>query len=407
MLDRIMAIAGDWLMEDWWKPKPKWHGKPMLVLYGAADRYNYGDNLMPILLRRYMQEHRPDLLSQFDIRVAAVSDSDLSASGCLPTVSIKYLRQQLPDGSAVIVTGGEVVGATALGQRAYRFKNRHAATAMLFLNKLFQGSAEFPYAPAADRFSAPPMICYNAVGGTIPRNGKQRCVLIDRLSRATYASVRDRRIMIAAGAEIPGLKIYPDSVAALPELVTNSFLRATTFGSVIYQCSDPYFVFQAAPRRIGANHKAIAECLIQATSKTGVPFVLLPIGYAAGHDDAVLLREVGRLTGFPVLDDLGLWEIMAAIKRSNGYFGTSLHGAITASAFGLPHVGLGDVGKLAAYLRLWSPPPYDRLYTIDDVPRMARLADKPANRAQLGTYARRNSRLAMMNYAELLGSIHA
>jgi len=400
MLDRIMAIAGDVLMEDWWKPKPKWHGRPMLVLYGAADRYNYGDNLMPILLLFYVEEHRPDLLRRFDIRVAAVSDSDLSASGCLPTVSIKYLRQQLPDGSAVIVTGGEVVGATALGQRAYRLKNRHAAAAMLFLNKLFQGSAEFPYVPAADRFSAPPMICYNAVGGTIPRNGNQRRVLIDRLSRATYASVRDRRISAV------DLRVYPDSVAAIPDLISNSFLNASTSGSVIYQY-DSYFVFQAAPRRIGASAREVAESLVNATAVTGVPFVLLPIGYAAGHDDAVLLREVGRLTGFPVLDDLGLWEIMAAIKRSNGYFGTSLHGAITASAFGLPHVGLGRVDKLAAYLRLWSPPPYNRLYTIDDVPRMARLADKPANRAQLGTYARRNSRLAMMNYAELLGSIHA
>jgi len=68
-------------------------------------------------------------------------------------------------------------------------------------------------------------------------------------------------------------------------------------------------------------------------------------------------------------EDLDIWEIMALIARSSLYVGTSLHGYITAFAFGIPRLGLGKIKKLTGFRDTWDLPsmpagiPYRELFT--------------------------------------------
>ena len=40
--------------------------KRQVILYGAFDRYNYGDNLMPILLEMYFNRYHEDKVKDIE-----------------------------------------------------------------------------------------------------------------------------------------------------------------------------------------------------------------------------------------------------------------------------------------------------------------------------------------------------
>ena len=79
-----------------------------------------------------------------------------------------------------------------------------------------------------------------------------------------------------------------------------------------------------------------------------------PIGKALDHDDHEALHGLGKLvkSPFTYFDADTIWDIMYLIANSKCYIGTSLHGAITAMSYAVPHVGL-KVEKLSAYLGTW------------------------------------------------------
>jgi len=52
-----------------------------LIIYGAFDRYNYGDNLMPLLFELYLNRSYSHLLDEYHIKFAAINKSDLSRYG--------------------------------------------------------------------------------------------------------------------------------------------------------------------------------------------------------------------------------------------------------------------------------------------------------------------------------------
>ncbi|MGM1331576.1 polysaccharide pyruvyl transferase family protein, partial [Klebsiella michiganensis] len=81
-----------------------------VVLYGAFDRYNYGDNLMPILLERFFLSEYVKCSKDYEFIYASINSSDLSCYKCKPTVPIKSLLKNDIDYN-IIVVGGEVMGA--------------------------------------------------------------------------------------------------------------------------------------------------------------------------------------------------------------------------------------------------------------------------------------------------------
>ncbi|WP_312779282.1 polysaccharide pyruvyl transferase family protein, partial [Escherichia coli] len=85
--------------------------------------------------------------------------------------------------------------------------------------------------------------------------------------------------------------------------------------------------------------------------------VLLPIGYASGHDDVIFLREVQKLakTELKLEYELNIWEIMYFLSHSQSFYGTSLHGIITAMSFGVPHFCIDKrIEKITSFVQTWS-----------------------------------------------------
>ena len=59
-----------------------------IVVIGAFDRYNYGDNLMPILFDFFLKRFYPDVFSEYEIIYSALTDSNLTKYKAKKTVAI-------------------------------------------------------------------------------------------------------------------------------------------------------------------------------------------------------------------------------------------------------------------------------------------------------------------------------
>ena len=76
-----------------------------IAMLGATDRFNYGDLLFPLIVKKSLLLRNPD----FIVDNFATTDSDLSSIGALPTQKISRIYHKQYD--AVIVVGGEVISA--------------------------------------------------------------------------------------------------------------------------------------------------------------------------------------------------------------------------------------------------------------------------------------------------------
>lgn len=393
-----------------------------IVLLGAGDRYNYGDNLMPVLFRRFILSSHPKVASEFDIVCAAVRESDLSAYGCLPTKSIADLRS-VPAGSLIIVFGGEVLCARsdALFMHVQGSRASYLMAALLrrlapvvfswWANISYPAPWEFPYIPSPRFFQNEVQVAFNAVGGEIPArvDAKTSAELLRRIDESSFFSSRDVRFNRSVGDTGREYLVRPDSASSMSEIVSKEE-RLEALRSVA-PCLEyvSYVVVQAAPRKLSIPIDSLVGELRDLAKTVGVKVVLLPIGRASGHDDVRVLETIARKLGEDgiLLGTLSLIEILAVISWSAGYVGTSLHGAITAQSFGKPHFCLGDkVPKLTAYLRQWSAAPFDTPVNHSNLAQVVGDAlEDVAGTHAISTRARNNALSAIRGFREIIALI--
>lgn len=325
-----------------------------VVSLGAYDRFNYGDVLFPLVLDHAVKE-----LSLPPIEHVATRRSDLSAYGGRPTLSPRELRGG-PTPSAVILGGGEILGATwaeavasltpvpfdlgwlALGRVLPRgaFDN--------LSRRLLGGSSATPYVPSSSA-SAAVAVVGNAIGAS--SLGRLRPELaapvITALRGARYLSVRDHRGREALNEVDVPAELSPDSVAILRELRPAGPPRSE--GPLVVQASRSWY------KRHGAGFSAA----LAAVAPQFPEIVFLPIGLAGGHGDLVGLSQLQRdtrsagATRTRIASVDSVWSIADQIAEAGVFVGSSLHGAITSMAYGTPHLALAGIEKLDAYVSTW------------------------------------------------------
>lgn len=346
-----------------------------VVLYGAFDRYNYGDNLMPILLERFFLSEYVKCSKDYEFIYASINSSDLSCYKCKPSVPIKSLLKNDIDYN-IIVVGGEVMGADVgtlfshvqnniFYAKAINFTKRVSPKFVNAYAKLFYPAAwDYPYIPRKNSFKGKVKIIYNTVGG-VPVKSQWEYV-----KDADYVSVRDQRSYDGM-KKICNLNLIPDSVLIASKLVDNDFFKSNVRPGIIALCQNKRFItLQACPYKVKFTPKDLALVLDDIKREKAMDVILLPIGYASGHDDSLFLSEVKKYSReeIELLDDLNVWEIMFIISKAKAFYGTSLHGVITAMSFGVPHYCINsDIKKLTSFLNTWSISPFNESLTINNI----------------------------------------
>lgn len=319
-------------------------GKRQVIFYGAFDRYNYGDNLMPILLEMYFEKFHPEKTSELEFIFSSIMDSDLSRYDCKSSIAMTKLLK-IKSGSTVIIVGGEVLGADVgtlfmhvqenlFISKILRKARRFFPGLLLYCAKMcYKSEWNYPYIPNKKSFSNSVKVVYNTVGGW-PH--ESQCSILES---ADYISVRDERTFQA----LPGVskrKLVPDSVLMVSKVADLEFVSSKVRSEIKDAVANKKFIaVQACPYKVRFSAKELADELSTIVKNKNTDVILLPIGYASGHDDAIFLEKVKTSADVDLLllKNLTVWEIMYIIAVSSGFYGTSLHGVITAMSFCVPH----------------------------------------------------------------------
>ncbi|MDV7141990.1 polysaccharide pyruvyl transferase family protein [Tropicimonas sp. TH_r6] len=344
---------------------------------GAFDRFNYGDVLFAKVAEHMLSQHFPDA----DVAFYALRAADLQGEGGVVTepLSALYRKQTPPDRRhLVMLCGGELLAPTwaqmaehLVGHNfSLQMKRLHSKTGhsnwTWFWRRFYGCSNLQPWTIDPDDMKDPDRVSvvYNAVGGTSTSalSPQELAWQTRALRKAAWISIRDE---IVAGAVVerglPTPRVVPDSAVVMAALLSEAETLAARQKAVEIAglSSAPYLCFQAAERWARGHEDELVDALRRVHDETGLNVLSFAIGRAAGHDDHVTsLRLLDRLSGedwFGIVDQpLTVNETMGLIAGSQCYVGTSLHGFITAFAFGRPRVGLmPHLEKLIGFRDAW------------------------------------------------------
>lgn len=346
-----------------------------VVLVGAFDRFNFGDLLFPAVTRWALE--RLGVEARFEH--AALRAADLRDRGGVLTRSLGELEQSpLPAGSAAVLAGGEVLAARWLDARmglvapgdSFRLKLMARLLGRETMDRrsrrALAGGHPLPWVLAPVDLGAGVRVAYNAVGGVglgdLP--DELQAAARHRLAAADYLSVRDPEARaVLDGWKLPRqVHLAPDPAALVAQAFPAAQLadrRSATAARALARCGQAYVAVQAGRYPTLGRVRAVARQLRRLHHASGLPVLLVPLGQAAGHDDHVPLARLSQLLGdLPtvLVERPAVTDILDLIASARLFLGTSLHGNLTALAYGVPRVGFGHrVAKLDCFLRTWDP----------------------------------------------------
>lgn len=345
-------------------------------LIGAFDRNNYGDLLFPIIAEKMLLKinNNRNLDRDLNFQFVGLRDSDLSAIGGKKTKEIEYLNDK--SNNVTIITGGEVLGTNFMGMDLcyehsgiYDFSvksfNKIFGNTLInqYLTSKYKTDQEFPWIPSINHFQRNKVI-YNSVGGTnIDLNNKKLIINIgNALKMSKYFSVRDiktKDILTKIDAiNAQNIKVSPDSAIVMSQLFPIEYLNKNLSHEVEKYLSKKrgYITFQVSKKIGKGKEQEIAQVLSDLSRDLNMDVILLPIGRANAHEDHVALQKIASYMeeDYYIPSMNTIFDTMFLIATSKLYVGTSLHGAITAIAYDIPHMAYTDkIIKLNEFLISW------------------------------------------------------
>jgi polysaccharide pyruvyl transferase WcaK-like protein len=310
-------------------------------LLGTFDVENYGDMLFPLIAQWRLAPH--------GIAVEAYSPGGGTTrwADCAPCHPLSALLPRSDGLAALLVGGGNIVHRQpanlpdypgAADRWAYSGLWGGAAVVAAIANKPLLWNA-----PGVAKAFAP-----DELAG----------IVHPALQACDYLSVRDAQsrdwLAPPKGVEVT---VVPDTVADIARMWPKSELRAANRELRARKgmgARQRYAVLHVKRRSVRPGDEPLIAAGIDAMARaTGLMPLLLAIGPC--HGDDAMARNLGGALTVPhaIVDDArGLIEMAAAIAYAGRYVGCSLHGYITASAYGVPGtiVALPPLPKQAGFL---------------------------------------------------------
>jgi hypothetical protein len=338
------------------------------LVFGAFDRHNFGDMLFAHVVTA--------LMAGREVRHAGLVDRDLTPWGGHRVEALWRLATHA-ESRNVIVAGGEVLTCDAFEAAVMLLPHAEAEAAAVrfdhesgerdeWAKSVLAMDRRAPYAPA--KAMSHGRLIYNGVGGVYlrARSPALRAEVVDSLRLADFISVRDRvthEILSSEGIEAA---LMPDCAALVAEIfgdVIRAHAQRGEAAAVRAAFPGGYIAVQfSSDCADDATLGSLAAQLDALTPDCGIVF--FRAGIAPWHDALEPYRRIAqRMQGrrVHVFESAHLWDICALIGGSRAFCGTSLHGRIVATAFGLPAVSflppqrLRGVTKQEAYVATWEP----------------------------------------------------
>ena len=343
----------------------------IINIYGAFDRFNYGDLLFPLIIKNSLDER----IDNIQFEYYGLINSDFTEFGGVKTNAINELFKKKSNAKkeVIIVAGGEIIYSNWFFTLQSLIKNKYIRKAndkllaifgKEFIDKvcnlILEKKLVYPFLLDKSKLPGSPCLIYNTVGGSCT-SAKLTSLRIKYLKQSSYLSVRDmgtlKNLKNSNDDIIPLL--YPDSATLMskyyPKEVLDKIISNET-KEIITSNKQGYICFQISSYWYSKASDIVLNQLTLLSNNTGLPVVLLPIGRAPYHSDQYALKAIKSKASFKAIlpSDNSIFDIMALIANSKLFIGTSLHGTITAMSFAIPFVPLTpDIEKVNSYVNTW------------------------------------------------------
>lgn len=349
--------------------KYEWGGYKMkIALVGAFDRYNYGDILMPIIMHNQIIDNLN--IKNMEFSYYGLFESDMSKCKGYSTQALSKLKNK--DVDVIIFVGGEILTSRYTGMYLNTLNNKPKIFYFKSMRRLFNSFTENmcrkkagldylkPWIPNKNDFKTKKII-YNTVGGDLFFGTDKDSVtsVINNINSFDYISIRESQTYNAVKSIRKDIFLFPDSVVSISKYISEQEIEKNISKSKkdFIDGFGKYFVLQVN-KIIGLkNIESLTEEILKIEDKYDVKCILLPIGYAQGHEDTVPLSMINHKINNKktvYFDYNNIYETLYILKNATLYIGTSLHGAITAISYGIPHFALTNkIKKLVDFLETW------------------------------------------------------
>lgn len=329
---------------------------PLILVYSASDRYNFGDMLYPLVLEELLKRK----FNSHEIKFFALTTSDLSKDGAIPTQNYKSLQRELEKNTKkiVFVAGGDGLSCqkndlfTHSNPIDYFFSKITPDSNIIFRigQKIFwlireRKRKSIPNFPFHFKKNKNTIIIYNSVGGSRFFNKNQAINFLHNIDFCSVRSLSDYNIF----ASSPITSLAPDFITLLPLLFSQPFPHPTIPFS-------KYIFFQISKNAYLQNQSEVIKAIDLIYEKTNIPFILCPIGLAYEHEDFTALKAISsKITAtYYLLKRPHIKDTIHLLANASLYIGTSLHGVIVSMSYETPYIGMRFIEKVAAYLDTWS-----------------------------------------------------
>ena len=298
----------------------------IIAQFGTFDVSNYGDLLFPLITL-----HQLSSLPDFQLQAVSPIGGRVDMEDCETSIGIFDLVENPGKYDAALIGGGNIIHTSPTQLEDYNVGvHGRTAYADLWIGPSFILHKEVP-------------IIWNAPGVSEVIAKEFYSMVSHALKRAQYLSVRDeasRQRLLDVWPEAD-IAVIPDSAWDLVHLWSVEQLKdayAKMFAVRHMTSPEQTVVFHVNNRYIGDGKIAkLAKLLDKISFFLSAQPILIAMGRC--HNDHKLARVTSEhMTTSPIVLDnaRSLKEIAACISHASAYVGSSMHGLITASSFGVP-----------------------------------------------------------------------
>ncbi|MGH9113195.1 MAG: polysaccharide pyruvyl transferase family protein, partial [Acidimicrobiales bacterium] len=316
------------------------HTRPATIVHiGAFDLASYGDQIFPLVAAHELSRRlgRVEVLPFGPL--GASDGAEGGPSWSLGPWSAARAAQVARRATLVLCGGGEILqGDGTIYAPFYRIDPRDAAGLRIdrwYIEVLGAAEATCP-------------VVWHSPGVPLDLDGPAAARVRAAAATRELVSVRDepsRARLEAAGVDRQ-IDVVPDSAFLLPRVLPPEALarrRDQLRAAGQFPDDGPVVVVQGNSTMRGLV-KVLANALGDLVPNARVTTVAVSPCHGDGRFADELSAALGART-WAVPDDAPLESVAAAIAGADCFLGVSLHGAITARAYGRPHVTLDPFGQ--------------------------------------------------------------
>lgn len=308
---------------------PPGHAPRRVAVAGVVDIANYGDQLLPLIAAYRMSAWDASV-----VPVAPVAEHRVR-SDAMPPRALTWLMTTDEPIDAVLIGGGNIIYNLRVDYTA-RLAAGGTGLGLGLHSGIWLGAA---MAPALRDVP----FGFNAPGVPYPFSAPvAAAVLRPVLEAADIIAVRDEASARLAGASGLDIPVVPDTAIEIARLWPRATLDEPFRRLAARTGWDgaPYVAIHLRAGTRQADHiGAVARCLDRFCAEQRLRPVLVAIGDDLGDSDTARALKAAMTSDALVLDGgCSLREVAAALAHARLYMGGSLHGYVTAAAYGVPGI---------------------------------------------------------------------